>query len=846
MKRYKEIANFNSDPDYYELLAHVESSGNPNAQAKTSSAAGLFQFTEGTWKGLVKEAGLDYTLEDRFDPEKSRKVVEIFTGKNEKYLKKVVGDEVGRGDLYLAHFLGRGGAKNLLSVDPTTPVAEVVSPAALKANKGVFFNKDGSLKTAGDIRNWARVKFKERPLEFKKKVAPEVQPKDERLEYVTTNDKTEVNSPTTPKVEPTIKVSEGTVKINQDQIHSFLGEEGNETKEQHSLSDYDRDLLEKQNELSEKIKGWYEQQENKSKADLAQVALQKKKQERDFLKDLIMNSGSQFVEQTKRGSYLDQEVQQFQDGGTHRDPYQEPKNFLKDYVRSDKHSERLKDTSFSEFENRYREIMESNLDSSRTYEIEGSEKQNIGNRLNRTKQGLKNPTEAYMGTHYDPVSNSVFMVGNEFNNDYTAAHEYSHNALKGLKLPPENIELLERRLKTSGLTGSHDLDPKEAKADIDAFRYLLNSKGIYNAGEEDFNKDHLKKAKEELKDNFIFNRLIKKSNDDEGLIEWMNKIATTNNGKGLTYAQGGGEFDNSKMQMLDEVIINFKSGNDRVVSSKNDPRYQAYNDSLAAYNGLNNVVQAKRKDFEEYADTYEKMYKGIIADTTGAYTDTEKLEAEESIKDFNRRRENNKKGQYYNRDIYEREAKERASEGRNYNVPNNLDYYKGNSTKYGYHYSTDDNTHEKNHPPMLSDYTLAAMQKGIKPRYLTNDNEGIGVGIFDKPKEKIFIEGTPEAEIAKKQMLLKKRGTYTGEIDGVWGEMSDIALANTDFKSKEGRPIFQDLDFGKYSEYFEIVGMDGDTTVVRQTNKNPHNKHTVKPLLEYINKNNKGKKFKLR
>ena len=35
-----------------DLQCKKESGNNPNAKAKTSSASGLFQFTEGTWKEL--------------------------------------------------------------------------------------------------------------------------------------------------------------------------------------------------------------------------------------------------------------------------------------------------------------------------------------------------------------------------------------------------------------------------------------------------------------------------------------------------------------------------------------------------------------------------------------------------------------------------------------------------------------------------------------------------------------------------------------------------------------------------------------------------------------------------
>ena len=165
--RFKEVIKNDIDPNYYETLAMIESSGNPNARAKTSSASGLYQFTEGTWKEYVNRAGLDYTLEDRFNPEKSRKVVEYFTKNNSKYLKSKIGKEPTSGDLYLAHFLGVGGARDLLLADSNTKVDSVVSKGALSANRSIFYNKNGSLKKVSDIKKWSRNKFRETKEETK-------------------------------------------------------------------------------------------------------------------------------------------------------------------------------------------------------------------------------------------------------------------------------------------------------------------------------------------------------------------------------------------------------------------------------------------------------------------------------------------------------------------------------------------------------------------------------------------------------------------------------------------------------------------------------------------------------
>jgi hypothetical protein len=147
---------------YLSKLASIESGNNPNARAKTSSASGLFQFTESTWNELNNKYDLGYKLSDRFNPNKSKKMAELLTKENESSLKPILGRELTDGERYLGHFLGRGGSRELLSSylkNPDEKVGNVVSPGALKSNKSVFLNKDGSQKTVKDVYNWASKKM---------------------------------------------------------------------------------------------------------------------------------------------------------------------------------------------------------------------------------------------------------------------------------------------------------------------------------------------------------------------------------------------------------------------------------------------------------------------------------------------------------------------------------------------------------------------------------------------------------------------------------------------------------------------------------------------------------------
>lgn len=52
-------------------MADCESDFNPKASSKISSARGLYQYIRGTWAEYVQKRGLNWTLEDRFDADKS-------------------------------------------------------------------------------------------------------------------------------------------------------------------------------------------------------------------------------------------------------------------------------------------------------------------------------------------------------------------------------------------------------------------------------------------------------------------------------------------------------------------------------------------------------------------------------------------------------------------------------------------------------------------------------------------------------------------------------------------------------------------------------------------------------
>jgi len=127
---------------YLEKLSKVESGNNPNARAKTSSASGLYQFTDGTWKDMVSKYGsmTGIGLKDKNDPEAQNLMAQVFTSENAKALRPTLGREPTEGELYIAHFLGANGAKKLIKAIGSNKDAALLFPKEAMANRSIFFD----------------------------------------------------------------------------------------------------------------------------------------------------------------------------------------------------------------------------------------------------------------------------------------------------------------------------------------------------------------------------------------------------------------------------------------------------------------------------------------------------------------------------------------------------------------------------------------------------------------------------------------------------------------------------------------------------------------------------------
>ncbi len=162
-------ARTGADFSFLMAKAGAESSFNPAAKAKTSSATGLYQFIDSTWLSMVKKYGDKYglgkyadqismrggkpcvtnctakkeILDLRKNPEISALMAGEFSNENKAYLECRVGCDVGGTELYMAHFMGAGGAAKFLNARAENGKAAAADmfPQAARANPNVFYDR---------------------------------------------------------------------------------------------------------------------------------------------------------------------------------------------------------------------------------------------------------------------------------------------------------------------------------------------------------------------------------------------------------------------------------------------------------------------------------------------------------------------------------------------------------------------------------------------------------------------------------------------------------------------------------------------------------------------------------
>jgi len=171
-------ANF----DYLLATAKVESDLDPNLTMRTSTATGLFQFLEQTWLGVMKTAGRafgfaqyadaisqtssgHYVVDDpklraemmklRKDPTANAVMGGVITQQNAAVLGNRIGRKPTEGELYVAHFFGPYAAAKVIALAATNPNANAAAmfPAAARANRSIFYDRQGNARTIAGVQN---------------------------------------------------------------------------------------------------------------------------------------------------------------------------------------------------------------------------------------------------------------------------------------------------------------------------------------------------------------------------------------------------------------------------------------------------------------------------------------------------------------------------------------------------------------------------------------------------------------------------------------------------------------------------------------------------------------------
>ena len=176
------LASAKTGIDFNYLLgqAQVESGLNATAHAGTSSATGLYQFVDQSWLSIVKKHGAEHglgwaadsiqpgangklavgdpatrqaILDLRKDPQTASLMAAEHAADNKAAIEATFGRTATGTDLYMAHFLGLGGARNFLKNLDANPdrTGAGLFPAAAAANRNIFYGANGQPRTVSEI-----------------------------------------------------------------------------------------------------------------------------------------------------------------------------------------------------------------------------------------------------------------------------------------------------------------------------------------------------------------------------------------------------------------------------------------------------------------------------------------------------------------------------------------------------------------------------------------------------------------------------------------------------------------------------------------------------------------------
>jgi soluble lytic murein transglycosylase-like protein len=107
--------------DLLGRISGAESSGKATAANPRSSAKGIFQFTDSTWRGMGGKPG------EQFNPEANVDLGAKYIRQNAEHLKKTLGRDPNFHEVYAAHMFGPGVSKMLNKANPKDPIERGLS-----------------------------------------------------------------------------------------------------------------------------------------------------------------------------------------------------------------------------------------------------------------------------------------------------------------------------------------------------------------------------------------------------------------------------------------------------------------------------------------------------------------------------------------------------------------------------------------------------------------------------------------------------------------------------------------------------------------------------------------------
>ena len=180
-------------------LAEAESTFDSDSRALKSSAAGLYQFKEGTWLDTIKRHGASYGIESyvsqveyvvdsdgnrqpmisdpvvyrhvldlRHNPRMSALMAAEYLKDNMRRLSSSIDHEPGRTEMYLTHFLGLSGTITFLELLDRNPdkVASDIFPGPAARNMNIFHAENRKPRTVAEVydvfyRKFNRSRYKD-------------------------------------------------------------------------------------------------------------------------------------------------------------------------------------------------------------------------------------------------------------------------------------------------------------------------------------------------------------------------------------------------------------------------------------------------------------------------------------------------------------------------------------------------------------------------------------------------------------------------------------------------------------------------------------------------------------